>query len=163
MQAADGLQHEPPTHWLHHLVNLNAQRAAEERTGTIRWLRPAFQNPALRAQADTTVNESDTDTLSNTELLEQYSKGLQAEMALETPEMPPVATAATTQVWPADLPSQVRAVAQLLATSASAVSLAEIEAQFKGRGPWKRSLPRILETLEVLGRARREEQGWRGS
>lgn len=30
------------------LVALNAQRAAEENTGQIRWLRPGFQNPATR-------------------------------------------------------------------------------------------------------------------
>lgn len=43
-----------------------------------------------------------------------------------------------------------------------ALPLPAIEARFKGRGPWKRSLPRILETLEALGRARREGAGWRG-
>ena len=30
---------------LTHLVALNAQRAAEEKAGHIRWLRPAFKNP----------------------------------------------------------------------------------------------------------------------
>jgi hypothetical protein len=33
------------------------------------------------------------------------------------------------------------------------LGLPEIEAQFKGRGPWKNSLPHILETLEALGKA----------
>ena len=38
-----------------------------------------------------------------------------------------------------------------------------IEAAFKGKGPWKKKgLPRILETLEALGRARQEGGGWRG-
>ncbi len=37
-----------------------------------------------------------------------------------------------------------------------------IGANFKSRGAWKKSLPRILETLEALGRARREGSGWRG-
>ena len=41
------------------------------------------------------------------------------------------------------------------------MSLSEIEASFKGQGPWKKGLPRILETLEVLGRARREGNDWR--
>jgi hypothetical protein len=44
-------------------------------------------------------------------------------------------------------------------------ALPAIEARFKGKGPWKKGLPPILETLEALGRARREgkgvEQGWR--
>ena len=46
------------------------------------------------------------------------------------------------------------------------MSLLEIEASFKGQGPWENGLPRILETLEALGRARREAvggcDGWRG-
>ena len=65
------------------------------------------------------------------------------------------------QPWPAALPEQVRAVAQVLAGHAGALPVAEIETRFKGRGPWKRSLPRILETLEALGRARREGAAWR--
>lgn len=44
---------------------------------------------------------------------------------------------------------------------AAALSVPVIETRFKGRGPWKRGLPRILETLEALGRARREGDGWR--
>jgi len=40
--------------------------------------------------------------------------------------------------------------------------LSAIEAGFKGKGPWKKGLPRILDTLEALGRARREGAGWRG-
>ena len=64
-----------------------------------------------------------------------------------------------TQPWPASLPKQERALAQVLASHSSALTVPEIEARFKGRGPWKKSLPRILETLEALGRARREETG----
>jgi hypothetical protein len=33
------------------LVRLNAERAAEERTGRVRWLRPEFQRPAGATQA----------------------------------------------------------------------------------------------------------------
>lgn len=54
------------------------------------------------------------------------------------------------------MPEQVRAVAQVLAVPA-------IESHFKGKGPWKNSWPRILETLESLGRARRAEgDRWAG-
>ena len=67
--------------------------------------------------------------------------------------------------WPSTLPAQVSAVVQLLASAAAAMSLLQIEASFKGQGPWKKGLPRILETLEALGRARREVtgsgNGWR--
>ena len=71
-------------------------------------------------------------------------------------------TAATAQAWPSTLPEQVRAVAQLLSTSPTPLALPAIEASFKGKGPWKKSLPRILDTLEALGRARLEGSGWRG-
>ncbi|HYW58807.1 MAG TPA: DNA methyltransferase [Polaromonas sp.] len=133
------------------LVALNARRAAEEKAGHIRWLRPAFQNPAAST------------SLSNQELLAPVVKGLQAEIALESePTASKTAKNDGTQPWPSALPEQVRALAQVLAGQPGALSIADIEARFKGRGPWKRSLPRILETLEALGRARREGEGWRG-
>jgi hypothetical protein len=71
-------------------------------------------------------------------------------------------TTATAQPWPATLPEQVRAIAQLLAASPTPLPLPTIEAAFKGKGPWKKSLPRLLDTLEALGRARQEGGGWRG-
>ena len=49
-----------------------------------------------------------------------------------------------------------------MAATPTALPLPTIEARFKGRGPWKRSLPRILEILEALGRARLEGDGGRG-
>ncbi|MEI2678906.1 MAG: hypothetical protein V9G29_14185 [Burkholderiaceae bacterium] len=75
----------------------------------------------------------------------------------------PQAAAATTQPWPPTLPEQVRAVAQFLSASPAPLPLATIEASFKGKGPWKKGLPRILDTLEAVGRARRDSAGWRGS
>ncbi len=48
------------------------------------------------------------------------------------------------------------------AASPAPLPLPAIEAGFKGKGPWKKGLPRILDTLEALGRARREGAGWRG-
>lgn len=92
------------------------------------------------------------------------SLGLQAEMTLDMAQKPPetAAKGANTQPWPAALPEQVRALAQVLASQPGALTIATIEARFKGRGPWKKGLPRILETLEALGRARREGDGWRG-
>ena len=84
---------------------------------------------------------------------------------LKMPEPPirqPPAPAASGPALAATLPEQVRAVAQLLAASPAPLPLSAIEAGFKGKGPWKKGLPRILETLEALGRARREGEGWRG-
>jgi hypothetical protein len=133
------------------LVALNARRAAEEKTGLVRWLRPEFQNPTAAK------------SLSNSEQYHHISRGLKANIALSDSGglATPLATApSTAQPWPATLPEQVRAVAQLLASAATALPLSALEASFKGRGPWKKSLPRILETLEALGRARRVGADW---
>jgi hypothetical protein len=141
---------------LNRLVALNAKRAAEEKAGTVRWLRPEFQNPSAQAAGN---------TLQKDELVAHIPRGLQTDLALNSPAAAATrkASAASSEAlpWPATLPEQVRAVAAVLAASASAMPLAEIEAQFKSRGAWKKSLPRILETLEALGRARREGENWR--
>ena len=50
-------------------------------------------------------------------------------------------------------PEQVRAVAEALARSPAPLTLPALEAHFKGRGPWKKGLPTLLQTLEALGRA----------
>ena len=130
---------------LTHLVALNTQRAAEEKAGHIRWLRPEFQNPPAAAPNQTLLNQ---------ELLTHVSIGLQADLALNVPP-PATQTAASLPAWPGTLPEQVRAVAQVLTTAPQALPLSALEASFKGKGPWKKGLPRILETLEALGRARR--------
>ena len=140
---------------LMHLVSLNARRATEEKTGHIRWLRPAFQNPALGA------------SLLNQELLTPFSIGLKADLALNSHSENMLAAATglqAAQAWPGTRPDQVRAVAQILASASASIALPQttIEARFKGRGPWKKSLPRILDTLEAMGRARREGSCWRG-
>ena len=140
---------------LTHLMTLNTQRATEEKTGYIRWLRPEFQNPTLNKP------------LQNQELSTPVIQGRQAEMALDDAAKPVSGKtpATTTQPWPASLPDQVRALVQVLTSQSGALTVPEIEARFKGRGPWKKSLPRFLETLEALGRARRDEtggaEGWR--
>ncbi len=140
---------------LTHLVALNAQRALEEKAGHVRWLRPEFQNPST---------QSVTSSLSNQEQSGQTLPGLQADLALDLPIQAVSQASSTAQPWPGTLPEQVRAVAQVLASANAAMPLAAIEARFKGKGPWKKGLPRILETLEALGRARREENnGWLGS
>ncbi len=137
------------------LVQLNARRAAEEAAGRIRWLRPEYQDPSHAARAK--------QSLSNQEHSAKNVQRLQADLALETEQnAPSSATATSPQPWPAELPAQVRAVSQVLANSPKALSLSEIEAHFKGRGLWKNSLPRILETLEALGKAFQTQKEWRG-
>jgi len=149
---------------LERLVTLNAQRAAEEATGTVRWLRPEFQDPAQRAlHAQTSTQPpAPAPTQTGIEGLESAAEAA-ARADTETPNTADTTPQATSpQPWPATLPEQVRAVAQRLQTSPAPLPLTAIEASFKGKGPWKKGLPRILETLEALGRARQEGGGWRG-
>ena len=150
----DDLQGKPDTAvLLERQLALNTRRAAEEKQGRICWLRPAFQNPAVKLSPQ------------DQELAVPISKDLQTNLGLEPTRTSSAADTQTT-TWPATLPDQVRAVAQVLAggraaSAVGALSQADIEARFKGRGPWKKGLPRILETLEALGRARREGDNWR--
>ena len=138
---------------LAHLVQLNTQRAAEEAQGRVRWLRPDFQNPQ--------------NSLQKQELLPQESQAPEADLDSEKPLSKTEQTKPAAQhPWPATLPEQVRAVADALAASPTPLTLSAIEARFKGRGPWKKSLPTLLQTLEALGRAQAVatdgEVAWRG-
>jgi hypothetical protein len=142
------------------LVALNARRTAEEKTGTVRWLRPEFQNPGVTAAGDVPSNQA----LASTPSGQQADLVLDAAAAklVKAQKAAPTGNGIEPQAWPATLPDQVRAVAAVLTSAPVALSLEAIEARFKSRGAWKKSLPRILDTLEALGRARREADGWRG-
>ena len=48
----------------------------------------------------------------------------------------------------------------LLAEAGTPLALDAIAARFTGRGPWKKRLPEILDTLAALGRARRVGDEW---
>ncbi len=129
---------------LERLVALNAKRAAEEAAGHVRWLRPDFQQRGAGVQAGIDVTP-DADTSAEP-----------AAPALAVPKRP----------WPAGLPEQIKAVADTLAASPVALTLADIEARFTARGRWRERLPTILDTLEALGRARRSQPGassWQGA
>ncbi len=131
---------------LERLVALNAKRAAEEAQGTIRWLRPEFQNPQQAAAEPVPTQEA----------IEMPEEEAEPESAVA-----PTKTKAPRQPWPAALPEQMRAVADVLAGTAGALAEADMAERFTGRGPWKKRLPQILQTLEALGRARREGERWR--
>jgi hypothetical protein len=145
--ASAGVSPAAHTELLTRLLALNQSRAAEELEGRVRWLRPDFQNPQQPAPGPVQAAFDGMDA----------APALTARSASAAPTAP-----APIHPWPPALPEQVRAVADILASSAHALPLPALEARFKGRGPWKKSLPRILDTLEALGRARREGAGWRG-
>lgn len=121
---------------LERLVALNAERSREEAGGLIRWLRPDFQNP--QGQRGTVEMDVDSDLG-------------------EAPA--PAPTKAEKRPWPATLPEQVAAIAQALADSPLPLDEAAIAERFTGKGPWKKRLPQLLETLVALGRARMSKDG----
>ena len=133
---------------LERLVALNSRRAAEEAQGTIRWLRPTFQSPSAAA---TTPQQTEIDTPVQEEADDAESAGTTA-----------AATAITKQPWPTTLPEQMKAVADALTAAPGVLTEAALSERFSGRGPWKKRLPQILETLKAVGRAQAvEDGGWR--
>ena len=133
------------------LVTLNTERATEEARGLVRWLRPTFQDPALRAAAgEPRLTQDEMDLGEAAPAVPSKAKGKVAAAA----------PAAARSPWPKTLPEQMRAVAQLLVRAGRPIALTHIEAGFTGRGPWKRRIPPILEALAALGRARQVNGLW---
>jgi hypothetical protein len=139
--AAYGWKDQPDSATLlTRLVALNTQRSAEEAAGTVRWLRPEFQNP----QADcvgwakrSVPNVADAAIVG-------HASGFAQPTDTPLAKLP----------WPASLPEQVAAVARVLVASPIPLSEAAIAARFSGKGAWKKRLLPLLETLVALGRAR---------
>lgn len=108
---------------LYRLVALNAERAAEERSGLIRWLRPEFQR--------TTETQS----------------GLDVEVDAAEQKRGAVGRAA----WPATLPERVRAVRDYLVRAPGPVPADTVARGFlRARVP---DVTAILETLTAIGQA----------
>jgi len=106
-------------------VALNAERAAEERRGLIRWLCPEFQNLS-GAKAAT-------------------------QEALATADEPETAApiAATAAAWPKKLAEQIAAVRDLLTKGAAEWTKSEVAAAFKGAN--KADFEEVLDSLAALG------------
>jgi hypothetical protein len=122
------------------LVELNAKRAAEEASGTVRWLRPEFQQAGHGEQTalDTETDEEGED---------------------EAAEVKPAKAAVVQRPWPTGLTEQIKAVAEVLATAGRSLDLEGLAGHFNGRGRWRDRLPTLLDTLVALGRARVVEGG----
>jgi hypothetical protein len=116
---------------LFRIVELNAARAAEERSGKVRWLRPEFQKTA----------------------------GTQAGLVMEVDgeELEPARP--TRIAWPASLPERVRAVRAYLEQTPATVTPAAVARSFKTSR--LQDVKAILETLAALGHAKQEAGGYR--
>jgi hypothetical protein len=119
---------------LQKLVDLNAERAAEEAQGQIRWLRPEYQAP---------------DEV-------QHRQPALMEMTDSTKE---TVTSAEKQLYPDTLKDCATAIRALLAAFTSPVSVEDVAAGFKGRRTQKRinDIAEILDMLLALGQIREED------
>lgn len=137
---------------LQRLVALNARRVAEEAAGTVRWLRPDFQNRGSAVQesieTEPTEDAEETDT--------------------SAPAMATVAVANATvpkRPWPAGLPEQIKAVSDVLSGAGRPLGLSDLAMHFTARGRWRERLPTIVATLEAIGRVRAVDgtEAWRAA
>jgi hypothetical protein len=121
------------------VVALNAQRAAEEASGHIRYLRPEYQAKSAAPAA-------------------------QSKIALPD-EAPAQATKAKTRVtkakqpWPKTLAERTKALDALLATETQPLTTPEITKRFARAK--EEDIQEILETLAALGRLRRTDEDTR--
>lgn len=111
---------------LERLVALNAERAEEERRGIVRWLRPELQNPA------------------------GTSASVQTEMAIAGSAAEPAQQKKAT--WPRELPKQIAALRDLVATNGGAQKVWSVEeAAAELKGSRKKEVESILDSLAALG------------
>jgi hypothetical protein len=109
------------------LVALNAERAAEEAQGHIRWLRPEYQAPNEQPAA-------------------KQGKLIEDEEAI-------IAAPAELLPWPKELPQQAAAVREVLRSTTGPADVDAIAAHFAGKKTAKRvrEIGELLETLRALG------------
>lgn len=121
---------------LERLVALNAERAREEAGRTVRWLRPAYQTRSAPVAE---------------------SRKLDLPEAAAVPAIP-----SAQRAWPADLPGQLGAVAQVLKDAATPIGVDALAACFSGKRGLVKVLPGLLAALEAVARARGYADGtWR--
>jgi hypothetical protein len=126
---------------LERLVALNAQRAAEEANGLIRWLRPEFQNPSATPVAAPAVQEGLD--LADAETATPKSK--RAKAAKET-KLP----------WPATTREQIQALRTALVFADAALPPDALAKRFAGAKAAQIAV--LLEAMSALGQIR-ETQG----
>jgi hypothetical protein len=156
------------------------RQAPPKKPGTVRWLRPEFQARAQDAQValdvalDVAPDVAPDDAPGDgggapADAAAEAGQAAQAGDA-RAPASPATAGSAAApgpkRPWPAGLPEQIKAVAELLAASPQPLALADLEARFQARGRWRERLPLILDTLAALGRARQvggEAPSWQAA
>ena len=116
---------------LRRLVELNRERAEEEKRGIIRWLRPEYQNPDGAQAASTTQGDLPIEP--------------------ESPEASP-AVAGAKRPWPKTLPEQAQAVRAVLAEQPTGLTPEQLARLFLRANTQR--VTDMLNTLVSLGQAR---------
>jgi len=131
-EAQEGAEEE----LLSRLVALNHERAAEEKRGIVRWLRPDYQIPKLGPKAPKPKDE--------------HVGALDIELPATADRLK----------WPADGLEQIRLVRDLLAKAPAPAEPDAIAVVFDGRNTPKRRgrVAEVLDTLVATGLARAEER-----
>jgi hypothetical protein len=111
------------------LVALNHQRAADERRGLVRWLRPDYQIPRF-----------------GTEIEKRAVKDAQLEAALEVAE-----PAAKKSSFPADVVEQTAAVFAALASASGPLDAVAIANGFRKSKNLEKNISDVLASLARLG------------
>ncbi len=119
---------------LERLVALNHERAAEERGGRVRWLRPEFQAPKGAVPA-------------------RRAEQIEAELVVAE-------AGAKKPRLPTALPEQVAAVRAALAGADAAVTAGELSRRFSQGRRAENKVEEVLRTLTLLGQAERVEGGY---
>ena len=129
-----GGQSLPTDDLLTRLVALNHARAAEEKTGHIRWLRPEYQNRSSDRGGD--LRSPTQAHLPGTEVSSSQS---------------PISNIQSPISWPDRLPAQVTLLRQLLATDPTATP-EQLSNRFGRKNPKRtEQIEGIIETLMELG------------
>ena len=137
--SESGLQDDVTQEILQRLVDLNAERAAEEAKGLVRWLRPEYQAP-------------------------EESRGIQSELELDEDDIATVAVVAEKRKWPKDLTAQVTTLRDMLREAGETpLSLSAIAEAFNPKLTKKRQgeAEKLLEMMESLGQAENTGGGWK--
>ena len=134
-------QEEAEEELLTRLVALNQERAAEERRGTVRWLRPDYQKPKLGHKVKTPEDVE------------------QVEAQLVVPE-----TADGKPAWPKDELDRIRVVRDMLGRAPAPLAPETLSAAFRGRNsaPRKKRVEQVLQTLVAAGVAQQGIDGQDG-
>jgi len=132
---AYGWPHDlPESEILTRLVHLNHERAAEEATGQIRYLRPAYQAPGRNA-------------------------GTQQQLGIDLPTTAPATSApvVSQQEWPNGLAQQMQAVRDAVQQAGVPLSAKQVAAFFARTKPEK--VQPMLDTLTMLALLRQTPEG----